>query len=268
VLGIDFDQWGVVYREVPCGLEKTRVAVFIGQPDAAEIESLAVCLTSDEWARAKGFATRQLQQWYLWRRSLLRHVLADQSGQAAEMIRFAYGKHGKPTWDVAMGSDGDAIPWQFNLSHTQGAVAIAMTCRGSIGVDIEAEREIEPLESVARMVLSERELANWLPFASSQRLATMRRVWVIKEAIIKAWGVGLSYSPAEICLGKVWRELATGQPVCGQVPAMRGSYAWGDGANGGFTNGAVDFQFFTGPSPFSLAVAISDPLSTSGLLGG
>lgn len=238
--GLDFARLGVAVHEVPCALPETRLVVFNGLPASVEIQKLATCLTQDELDRATRFVTRDLQERYLWRRSLLRYVLAQLIDREPAAIRFRYGANGKPEWDLAMWDRLERTDWEFNLSHTQGAVAIGITRGGSIGVDIEVTRELEPLAGVAQLTLSERELVRWRAMQPSLQLKALRHTWVIKEAIVKAWGLGLSCSPKGICLENVWDQLVRGHAFSHRL-------------------GHLEYQFLATWEAYTLAVAVEKP---------
>jgi 4'-phosphopantetheinyl transferase len=214
--------------------------VFKGIPASEEIQKLASCLTQDELDRAARFATRDLQARFLWRRSLLRHFLAQLIDKEPAAIRFCYGANGKPEWDAAMWDDHRGTDWEFNLSHTLGAVAIGITRGGRIGVDIEVARELEPLAGVAQLTLSDRELALWRALEPALQLRALRHTWVVKEAIVKAWGSGLSYSPTGISLENVWQPLVLGKAFYHRL-------------------GHLECQFLATWEAFTLAVAVEKP---------
>jgi len=75
----------------------------------------------------------------------------------------------------------------FNLSHTPGTVALAMSFRGPVGVDVEDTRRPVRVEALAR---------RWFHPEERSALAeagpeTFFRIWTRKEAFLKATGGGL-----------------------------------------------------------------------------
>lgn len=81
---------------------------------------------------------------------------------------------------------------EFSLSHTKGAVALAVDAR-PVGVDVEAVRPIS--EKLLRRVLSAREFA-WFSGRGSCP-ADFFTLWTLKESYYKALGTGLPGIPNE-----------------------------------------------------------------------
>jgi 4'-phosphopantetheinyl transferase len=75
---------------------------------------------------------------------------------------------------------------RFNLSHTRGLVLVGITATADLGVDVE-RMEKRDLEGLSRRVYTEREVRSWRgdPEWFFDR-------WTLKEAYIKARGMGLS----------------------------------------------------------------------------
>lgn len=81
---------------------------------------------------------------------------------------------------------GEDLP-QFNLSHTETAIACALS-RFPVGVDVQ---ELHSYSAKFRRILSEPERL-WVEEADSDSRFTA--VWTRKEAYGKALGVGIAYS--------------------------------------------------------------------------
>jgi 4'-phosphopantetheinyl transferase len=75
---------------------------------------------------------------------------------------------------------------RFNLSHTRGLVLVGITATADLGVDVE-RMDVRDLEGVAKRVYTEREIGGWQrdPEWFFDR-------WTLKEAYIKARGLGMS----------------------------------------------------------------------------
>lgn len=109
-------------------------------------------------------------------RLLLLWELEQRTGIPQVKIEFVRGTHGKP---YLKGSN-----LQFSLSHTKGAVCVAFSDKGEIGVDVErAARRVRP--DLYKNVLCEEELA---ALDSSGFL----HFWVQKEAFLKRLGLGIT----------------------------------------------------------------------------
>ncbi|MES2626518.1 MAG: 4'-phosphopantetheinyl transferase superfamily protein [Pseudomonadota bacterium] len=145
----------------------------------------AALLNTEEKIRWQRFIHAHDRQRFLLTRALARTVLAGYlDGADPASLNFTANMHGKPAL-----ADSTAI--NFNLSHTKGLLALAVTSAGDIGVDVEdITRRAATLELAARYFSAHenRELAA-LP-AEHQR-DHFFRIWTLKEAYVKARGLGL-----------------------------------------------------------------------------
>jgi 4'-phosphopantetheinyl transferase len=144
-----------------------------------------LALDETERARAARFYRASDRLAYVAAHALLRAMLTRALGGRPESWRFVASAQGKPSLDPAMGVE-------FNLSHTQGAVACALTRGTPIGVDIEGANRDFDLMALARSYFARTEAALLEAVAEDQRVATFLRLWTLKEAYVKARGDGLS----------------------------------------------------------------------------
>lgn len=80
-----------------------------------------------------------------------------------------------------------------SLSHTNGAIAIAIANALPVGVDIEAIVRPSLLDDIAAQICHPSELAALETLTDELRQADLLRLWVRKEAYLKAVGVGLAW---------------------------------------------------------------------------
>jgi 4'-phosphopantetheinyl transferase len=90
-----------------------------------------------------------------------------------------------------------ATPLRFNLAHSAGLVLCAVACGRDVGVDVEdlRRRPVDP--AVVRRYCSPAEIAD----IESQRDSwhdRFLRYWTLKEAYLKARGLGVAMPLAEI----------------------------------------------------------------------
>jgi phosphopantetheinyl transferase len=86
----------------------------------------------------------------------------------------------------------------FSLSHTRGCVACAITSSAPLGVDVERIDRAQFVQEIADRYFSEREAA-WLHQCSSERRnIRFVELWTLKEAFLKAVGIGLSGSLTDV----------------------------------------------------------------------
>ena len=148
------------------------------------VERLYTLLDHAEQKRASRFLVPEPRTQFIISRAFLRIALGHYLGIEPPEVKFCTGEQGKP--ELANGG------LQFNLSHTEGVAAIAITRAGKVGIDVERiRRNLEPLQMAARF-FSARE-SEWLRSQSKDRqFAAFFSCWTAKEAYIKARGGGLS----------------------------------------------------------------------------
>ena len=143
-----------------------------------------------EWRRRKCDACRfeadrrrSVAAWLL-----LRQMLAKR-GLDADSLPVSEDEFGKPAFDPSLGI-------HFSLSHA-GERVLAVVGDGPVGCDVE--RMVPFDEAMARECLTDEELA-WVkrsPFGPDRDRAFIR-LWVRKEAYVKAVGRGFAIDPKSV----------------------------------------------------------------------
>jgi 4'-phosphopantetheinyl transferase len=145
-------------------------------------------LDDDERTRAARFVYERDRHQFIAAHALLRTLLQHVAGRPAIEWRFTVGSHGKP----ALHPDHQLGRLEFNISHTRGAVACAMTLDHAIGVDIEDIERPGRLIEIADAYFAPDELTILRATPGAEQRALFLRLWTLKEAYIKAHGDGLS----------------------------------------------------------------------------
>lgn len=119
---------------------------------------------------------------------LLRQMLAER-GLDADSLPVGENEFGKPAFDSSLGV-------HFSISHAGGRVMVAVDDR-PVGCDVE---KIAPFdEAVARECLTDEELARVKRASPGlDRDREFIRLWVRKEAYVKAVGCGFGIGPKSI----------------------------------------------------------------------
>jgi 4'-phosphopantetheinyl transferase len=150
-------------------------------------QSLLLTLSPDELERQGRFRFDQDRDAYLVAHALTRQVLARLCDCDVRALEFEAGERGRPELAGALRASGV----RFNLSHTHGLVACAVTQEHDIGVDVEyIERRVELL-GVARHVFSEQEVLGLTALTDAAQRDRFFDLWTLKEAYVKAIGKGL-----------------------------------------------------------------------------
>ena len=149
------------------------------------IDRLFGLLDRDEQSKADRFLVPEARTQHIVSHALLRAAIAKYLAIAPEDVLYRKTAKGKPELAQNFGL-------YFNLSHTHGTAAIAITRAGRVGVDVEQIRDnLKPLE-LAKRFFSPRE-CDWLQSQpTSERLHAFFLCWTAKESYIKACGGGLS----------------------------------------------------------------------------
>jgi 4'-phosphopantetheinyl transferase len=143
----------------------------------------------------------------------------------AKALRFTADSFGKPFL-------AERVSPQFNISHTTGLVALAVSFHTPVGIDVETLGSPSVSRDLMRSVLTsaEREAVE----SAADWEHAFLDFWTAKEAVIKAEGKGLSLPLSEIEIGQdsalgpsrhwtLWRS----QPTPRHVLAL----AWHGGDN-------------------------------------
>lgn len=164
-------------------------ALRVDDLDEAAVRSWRACLDAAEIARADRFVYAHSRIEFTAAHALTRRVLGDLLGEEGRAFHFLPGPQGKPEARLR----GAAAPLSFNLSHTRGLVAVAVSPIAGLplGVDVERlDREVDL--RVADNYFDPREVAWLAGLPEPARPEGFLRLWTLKEAFIKATGKGLT----------------------------------------------------------------------------
>jgi 4'-phosphopantetheinyl transferase len=158
---------------------------------AEAADRLEWLLTIDERGRCERFVQSDDRDRFIWGRVLCRLALSRWLGRPAAGIELPIGPNGRPS--LANAPDG---PW-LNISHSGDLAALAIGPSPLIGLDVEQEDPgLEPLDLVGAVCTPD-EAADIMLRPAGGRLAHFTALWTLKEAYVKATGLGLSLDPAQ-----------------------------------------------------------------------
>jgi 4'-phosphopantetheinyl transferase len=120
--------------------------------------------------------------------ALLRNALSLYGTTAPGAWSFEKDRHGKPS---IVSSQAGSPPLVFNLSHTRGLVACVIARGTSVGVDVERCSRLVNAREIASRFFSGPELDILLRCEPKDYASRFIELWTLKEAYIKAVGVGL-----------------------------------------------------------------------------
>lgn len=157
----------------------------------AAIEPLRTILSAAERERAGRFTFETEQARFTSCRAGLRILLGRYTGVPPDKLVFRYEPQGKPALTGVSG-------WQFNLSHSRGLAAIAISRYDPLGIDIELIDPDFPRAEIAPDILASDEISDLAALPPADQPGYFFQLWTLKEAMLKAAGSGLSLDPREI----------------------------------------------------------------------
>ncbi|GAB2923783.1 4'-phosphopantetheinyl transferase superfamily protein [Paraburkholderia jirisanensis] len=152
---------------------------------AVLLDAYRALLSDDELECASQFYFARDRHSYLITRALVRTVLSNLLGVAANTLRFAANQYGRPY----LLHDGGL---SFSISHTAGMIVVATSRSGEIGVDLESRETSRATNILAERCFAPGEIVAFRSIAPSHADETFLSIWTLKEAYIKARGTGLS----------------------------------------------------------------------------
>jgi 4'-phosphopantetheinyl transferase len=168
----------------------------------AQIHSV---LSAAEVEKASNYSNIDLRNEYMATRYLVRNLLSYYSPEISPKgWRFDYNKYGKPGVECKVGPHR----LEFNLSHSTGIILCAFCLNSPVGIDIEFRGRRVSWTEMARESFSPQEageLGKHVPGSIPRRFF---EYWTLKEAFIKAMGMGLSLPLAEFTF-----RIANGLPI-------------------------------------------------------
>jgi len=176
-------------------LLRLRCATTTGLTDADTVGH-ARLLDAQETKTWQRFWVPEDRRDYAAAHALLRCTLsAVAPSRPPETWCFARTALGKP---YLSGPDIGVPPLRFNLSHTRGLVACAVSRDGEVGVDAECRSHINDLDRLMTGVCSADEYAQVRTAPAPEQLAGFLDLWSLKEAYVKACGTGIDTTLAHI----------------------------------------------------------------------
>lgn len=158
---------------------EAEVHVWLVQLAASATAAARRALTDEERAQADAFADPERRRQFVSARGTSRQILAAYLGKPPPLLDWHTGMHGKPYL---------AEPLAFNLSHSGDLALLAVTCGRAVGVDVERLRAGHQVLATAERFFPPAEASVLRAMAAGRRAEAYGRMWVRKEACVKAAG--------------------------------------------------------------------------------
>ena len=160
--------------------------------DPGAAEACARLLSEEELARWQRFRFERNRREYLATHALGRTALSNYRPVAPRDWRFVTNAYGKPAPTPDCGL-------RFNLSNSIGlAVCLVVDAPLEVGVDVEARQRADEIAEVEYKVFSAAELAQLDALPGTEQPDRYLSLWTLKEAYIKARGMGMALPLREI----------------------------------------------------------------------
>lgn len=152
-----------------------------------QIQRCRALFDPSELQRLDSLKYEHLAEQYLATRALCRTVLSRYADVAPGDWRFRVGPYGRP--EIAWPPLKNTL--RFNLSNVRGMVVCGVTSQLDIGVDVEDQNRFAMDMSVAEKYFAADEIKALKLLPALQRQDDLLKMWVLKEAYLKATGYGL-----------------------------------------------------------------------------
>ncbi len=174
----------LVLRDNELHIWKTKIS-----ENKHDLDFCRYLLTSEELIHANEFYFVEDRNRYIIARAILRRLIFGYTGILPNSIVFEYTEYGKPFLAAKNNIQG----MKFNIAHSKNAVVFAFTKNIDVGIDIEFVNKDFVIDDLVKYCCSEQEQYHLKSLPEDQRYRYFYKLWVIKEAIVKAMGLGLSY---------------------------------------------------------------------------
>jgi 4'-phosphopantetheinyl transferase len=169
-----------------------RVEVWTALTDAPDVQArlgaYESLLSDDEYIRATRFFQPADAARFVIGRALARTMLSRYASVSPRDWPFVIDEHGRPH---LASRPSNAPDLRFNLTHTDGLVACALSIGREVGIDVEhINRPVT--HDVPERFFSPREVADLRALPKSEQDTVFFDYWTLKEAYIKARGLGLA----------------------------------------------------------------------------
>jgi 4'-phosphopantetheinyl transferase len=150
-------------------------------------------LTPAEHARHGRFRRDADRDMFLLGRVMSRALVGEALAVPPTSWPWREGSHGRPEIDI------EHCPLAFNIAHSGGLVACAISWHGEVGVDIEDRRRPPIDHDLVRRCCAPAEAADVYARGGEGWQDRFLQYWTLKEAYLKARGLGIAVHLADLC---------------------------------------------------------------------
>jgi 4'-phosphopantetheinyl transferase len=196
----------------PPGRGESRTIVFAcGSFPAMAAPVAAAVLDAGEAGRAARFRFERDRTRYILAHAVWRVALSECVGAAPARVPLVATPAGQPTLP--------GTGFGTSLSHAGDWVAVAVTGDALIGIDIEQLPSRVRLADMVETICTPAEAARVMALDAASRERALLALWTRKEALLKAFGLGLGVDPAGFDAGA--GEAVPPPPAAAGLPPCR-----------------------------------------------
>jgi 4'-phosphopantetheinyl transferase len=189
-----------------------HVCPFSASHYADRLADLSQCLSEEEREHARRFIREADRCRFILGRAIVRHLCGMHSHIEPAIVRLGQTPAGKPY--VINPISSQRKRFEFSVAHSGNCVLVAWAEGQIMGVDVEAVDRHSPalIKDVSASAFSPQERDALFSTMPDELANVFYRIWVRKEALLKAEGCGLggalqSFSVAHRHLGRtVWPD--------------------------------------------------------------
>ena len=174
----------------PPGEGEARVVLFDSAPWAGLCVDAQELLDAGERGRALRFRHAHNHNTYVLAHAGWRAALGMTLGMDAADVPLSSTANGQPQLP-------DTV-YATSLSHSDSHVAMAIAKAKTVGVDIERYPPRHALHGLVDVLCAPAEAAALLALPAAAQTLALLQLWTRKEALLKAFGVGLREAPAAV----------------------------------------------------------------------
>ncbi len=159
--------------------------------------TLLALLSEPERQRSAAYRREEDRERFVLGRAMTRLLCARVANRPPADVAISLGPQGKPCFE-------GSARLHFNVAHSGDWVVLAWSESGPVGVDVERVRQnpAMPSTGLAERVLAPEELAALESVPREKRPWTFARIWVRKEAVVKAEGSGIALGLNRFCVAR------------------------------------------------------------------
>jgi len=172
-------------------LPRNQVHIWLSSVSKHKAESLFNILSLEEKRKCEQFLSSENRDTFIVGRGVIRTALSKylKNCEPGDLTLETL-EGGKP---VFIGNDASIPKISFSLSHTKELCALAVSCDGEIGIDVENKnRQVKRYLDLAKKYFAESELSWLLRQPSHKQRESFLCIWTLKESFVKATGEGIA----------------------------------------------------------------------------